>query len=66
MLRQPRRGSRLRGPDRLSTPAPLAESYFERISAPVTRMAVIEQAGHFALVTHTGPFIAALRELLGR
>jgi hypothetical protein len=46
------------------TPTSPARSYFEKIVAPRKRMVVLEDAGHFALVTHTHEFITELRSML--
>lgn len=40
----------------------LATSYFEKVDAPVKRIAFIEGAGHFAPMTHMQQFAAALRD----
>jgi pimeloyl-ACP methyl ester carboxylesterase len=36
----------------------------EKVEAPSKRLVVLEDAGHFALVTHAPAFVAALRDLL--
>jgi pimeloyl-ACP methyl ester carboxylesterase len=46
------------------TPTSPAKSYFEKVVAPRKQMVVLEDAGHFALVTHVPAFIAALRSML--
>ena len=46
------------------TPTAPAKSYFEKVVAPKKRLVVLEGAGHFALVTHPGAFIAALESML--
>ena len=46
------------------TPTPLAEAYFNNVSAPSKRLIIIEDAGHFALATHQANVIAALNEIV--
>ncbi|MQA90086.1 MAG: alpha/beta fold hydrolase [Gemmatimonas sp.] len=54
----------IQGRDDISTPTRPAVAYFERISAPDKEIVIIDDAGHFALVTHQEQFIEALRRLL--
>jgi pimeloyl-ACP methyl ester carboxylesterase len=54
----------IQGRHDLSTPTPLAEAYFQKVSAPRKRLFIIEDAGHFALSTHQAHVIAALREIV--
>lgn len=54
----------IQGQDDISTPTEPAAAYFERISAPDKEMVILEDAGHFALVTHQEEFIEALRRVL--
>jgi pimeloyl-ACP methyl ester carboxylesterase len=53
----------IQGRHDLMTPTPLAEAYFEKVSAPSKRLFVIEDAGHFALTTHQAEVIAALKDI---
>jgi pimeloyl-ACP methyl ester carboxylesterase len=52
----------IQGRHDLSTPTPLAEAYFKKVSAPRKRLTIIEDAGHFALSTHQAQVVAALKE----
>jgi pimeloyl-ACP methyl ester carboxylesterase len=54
----------IQGRHDLFTPTPLAEAYFNKVSAPKKRLIVIEDAGHFALSTHQAEVIAALKTVL--
>jgi pimeloyl-ACP methyl ester carboxylesterase len=54
----------IQGRHDLFTPTPLAEAYFEKVSAPNKRLIVLEDAGHFALATHQAEVIAALKAVL--
>jgi pimeloyl-ACP methyl ester carboxylesterase len=54
----------IQGRHDLFTPTPLAEAYFNRVSAPTKRLVIIEDAGHFALATHQVDVIAALEEMV--
>jgi pimeloyl-ACP methyl ester carboxylesterase len=54
----------IQGRHDLFTPTPLAEAYFNKVSAPTKRLIIIENAGHFALSTHQAEVIAALTEML--
>ena len=51
----------IQGRSDLFSPTPLAEAYFNRVSAPKKRLFIIEDAGHFALTTHQAEVIAALK-----
>src|SRR5262245_42463321 len=48
----------------LFTPTPLAEAYFNKVSAPKKRLIIIEDAGHFALATHQAEMTAALKAVI--
>jgi pimeloyl-ACP methyl ester carboxylesterase len=54
----------IQGRHDLFTPTPLAEAYFNKISAPKKRLIIIEDAGHFALATHQAAVIAALKAVI--
>jgi pimeloyl-ACP methyl ester carboxylesterase len=54
----------VQGRDDLFAPTSLVESYFRKVSAPKKGLFVIEKAGHFALATHQGEVIAALKQFL--
>jgi pimeloyl-ACP methyl ester carboxylesterase len=54
----------IQGRHDLFTPTPLAEAYFKKVSAPMKRLIIIEDAGHFALATHQADVIAALNEMV--
>lgn len=56
----------IQGAGDLSTPTGPAKAWFDAVRAPRKEFVVIESAGHFALVTHTAEFIAALRRVLAR
>jgi pimeloyl-ACP methyl ester carboxylesterase len=56
----------IQGRHDLFTPTPLVEAYFAKVSAPRKRLIIIEDAGHFALATHQGEVIAALKTVLGK
>ncbi len=49
----------------ISTPTPPAERYFSKVAAPAKEIVIIEDAGHFAFVTHAQDFISALDVVLG-
>jgi proline iminopeptidase len=51
----------IQGRHDLFSPTPLAEAYFNKVSAPKKRLVIIEDAGHFALATHQAEVIAALK-----
>jgi pimeloyl-ACP methyl ester carboxylesterase len=51
----------IQGRHDLFSPTPLAEGYFDKVSAPKKRLIIIEDGGHFALATHQGEVIAALK-----
>jgi pimeloyl-ACP methyl ester carboxylesterase len=53
----------VQGRQDLSAPTRLAEAYFAKVSAPKKRLVVIEDAGHFALVTHSKEVVAALKDV---
>ena len=50
----------IQGADDRITPSELARDYFARIRAPEKELVLIEGAGHYAAVTHTDAFLAAL------
>ncbi len=54
----------IQGRHDLFTPTPLAEAYFNKISAPKKRLFIIEDAGHFALATHQADVISALKAVI--
>jgi len=56
----------IQGREDLFTPAEPAIKYFERIEAPKKEIVIIENAGHFALVTHKQKFIEKLRNILSQ
>jgi len=56
----------IQGRHDLFTPTPLAEAYFNKVSAPKKRLIIIEDAGHFALATHQRQVIAALKRVIDR
>jgi pimeloyl-ACP methyl ester carboxylesterase len=53
----------IQGREDIATPTAPAEAYFANVVAPKKKMVVIENAGHFALATHTEEFIRALRRM---
>jgi proline iminopeptidase len=55
----------IQGRDDLSTPTEPARAFFDALQAPEKRFVVLEEAGHFALVTHREGFVAELVDLLG-
>jgi pimeloyl-ACP methyl ester carboxylesterase len=55
----------IQGRDDLSTPTEPARAFFDALQAPEKRFVVLEEAGHFALVTHREAFVAELVDLLG-
>jgi pimeloyl-ACP methyl ester carboxylesterase len=50
----------IQGRDDLNTPTDVARAYFEQIEAPAKELVIVDGAGHFAHVTHTPQFKAAL------
>jgi pimeloyl-ACP methyl ester carboxylesterase len=54
----------IQGRHDLFSPTSLVEAYFEKVSAPKKRLVIIEDAGHFALVTHQAQMIAALTAMI--
>jgi pimeloyl-ACP methyl ester carboxylesterase len=56
----------IQGQEDLFTPTEPAIKYFEQVRAPKKEIAIIENAGHFALVTHKQNFIEELRNVLSR
>jgi pimeloyl-ACP methyl ester carboxylesterase len=56
----------IQGREDLFTPTEPVVKYFEQIVAPKKEIAIIENAGHFALVTHKQQFIEELRNMLSR
>lgn len=56
----------IQGREDLFTPTDPAKKYFDRVVAPKKEMVIIENAGHFALVTHKQKFIEELRNILSR
>jgi len=51
----------IQGRHDLFSPTPLVEAYFAKVAAPKKRLWIVEDAGHFALATHQGEVIAALK-----
>ena len=56
----------IQGREDLFTPTEPVIKYFEQVVAPKKEIAIIEDAGHFALVTHKENFIEELRNILSR
>jgi pimeloyl-ACP methyl ester carboxylesterase len=56
----------IQGQHDLNTPTAAAKTYFDRITAPKKRFAIIDTAGHFAVATHQPEFIADIKKCLGR
>jgi pimeloyl-ACP methyl ester carboxylesterase len=54
----------IQGRDDPITPTPLATAFFEHVDAPAQQLVVVEGAGHFAHLTHTREFLAALARTL--
>jgi pimeloyl-ACP methyl ester carboxylesterase len=54
----------IQGRDDLFTLTAPAEAYFAKVVAPRKRIAIIEGAGHFALMTHAAKFLAILDEMI--
>jgi pimeloyl-ACP methyl ester carboxylesterase len=54
----------IQGRDDPVTTTPLARAFFEHVEAPAKELVVIEGAGHFAHLTHTNEFLAALSRTL--
>ena len=50
----------IQGRDDITAPTEAAVAYFQAVSAPVKRLILIDGAGHFAFLTHTKQFLAAL------
>jgi pimeloyl-ACP methyl ester carboxylesterase len=50
----------IQGKEDMATPTSVAVQYFNVVKAPMKKLILIEQAGHFALVTHRQEFLAAL------
>lgn len=50
----------IQGKEDMATPTSVAVKYFNVVKAPRKKLIIIEHAGHFALVTHRGEFLAAL------
>jgi pimeloyl-ACP methyl ester carboxylesterase len=50
----------IQGREDMFTPTSAAIAYFNSISAPYKKMLIIEQAGHFAFLTHAKVFLDAL------
>lgn len=53
----------IQGRNDLFTPSRAAIAYFEHVDAPLKDLIVIEDAGHFVLVTHQEAFLTALLEI---
>jgi pimeloyl-ACP methyl ester carboxylesterase len=54
----------IQGRDDIFTPTAPAEAYFAKLVAPHKRIAILDGAGHFALVTHAARFVAILNEMI--
>src|SRR5262249_34889879 len=50
------------GRDDWIAPTEVAAEYLKSLRAPTKRLTLIDGAGHFAMMTHTARFVAALRE----
>ena len=50
----------IQGEEDMVTPTSVAVKYFKVVKAPKKKLILIEHAGHFALVTHSEEFLAAL------
>jgi pimeloyl-ACP methyl ester carboxylesterase len=50
----------IQGKEDMATPTSVAVQYFKVVNAPTKKLILIEDAGHFALVTHRDEFLAAL------
>lgn len=50
----------IQGKEDMVTPTSVAVQYFKAVKAPGKRLIIIDNAGHFALVTHREEFLAAL------
>jgi len=50
----------IQGQEDMVTPTSGAVKYFDVVKAPTKKLILIEHAGHFALVTHSDEFLAAL------
>ena len=54
----------IQGREDVSTPTPVATDYFNSIQAPSKKLFVIDEAGHFALVTHQTDFLRILQGIV--
>jgi len=50
----------IQGADDVITPTPLAIDYFKGVRAPVKKLVLIPDSGHFAFLTNTDSFLAGL------
>ena len=50
----------IQGREDMFTPTSAAITYFDLVKAPYKKLVVIEQAGHFAFLTHPKQFLDAL------
>jgi pimeloyl-ACP methyl ester carboxylesterase len=50
----------IQGKEDMATPTSVAVKYFNAVKAPRKKLIIIENAGHFALVTNREEFLAAL------
>ena len=50
----------IQGKEDMATPTSVAVQYFNVVKAPTKKLIIIDNAGHFALVTHREEFLAAL------
>ena len=56
----------IQGRHDLNAPTDPAKAYFDTVTAPKKRFAVIEGSGHFALATHQAAFIADIKTCLAQ
>jgi pimeloyl-ACP methyl ester carboxylesterase len=56
----------IQGQSDLNSPTAPAKTYFDRVTAPRKRFAIIETAGHFAVATHQREVIVNIKKCLGR
>lgn len=54
----------IQGKDDLFTPTEPVVNYFDKITAPGKKMVIIENAGHFALVTHKNRFVEEIEKFV--
>lgn len=54
----------IQGAHDIATPTQPVEGYFKKITAPRKKLIILEDAGHFAIVTHQEEFLSALKILV--